>query len=218
MKSKTFKNLILVILFLPLSFPICAQWSVGVRSGLHFGKQKAYYDGYSIYDYTTKSISGVEFGFVGKRCLKYGLEVGTELNYVQKGQKIPNSFVLKLSEIELSLFFSYKYKFKRVSVFGKLGGFAGYVITGKATSIINEVPFKYDYDFSDAGRQRHDFGIFGGGGLEIELSTEHAIFIESRYRYSLNYFIDSFREEPSLIISIRNLGLGVSLGYVWTFE
>lgn len=211
-----FINTVLTFFLCILCHSVYSQWSIGPRLGIHKSKNKFYID--NEYFYASDEVTGLEYGFFVKRDFKSGVEIGTELNFIQKGAMIDDVYEENLDALETLLLINYRFRLKAFSIYAGTGGFFQYFTNGIVTDFGSSGPYEYEYDFESPYRSRKEYGILVGGGLAYNFNQGHGIFLETRYRYSISYLVkDDPIEENGPFASEQNSGLGLYIGYSWHF-
>jgi hypothetical protein len=209
-------HIVLTLFLSILCHSVYSQWSTGAKIGIIKSKNKFYID--DEYFYSSDDIGGLEYGLFIKRNFKSGIEIGTEINFIQKGAKIDDIYEEKIDALETSFLVNYRFPLKAFSIYAGTGGFFQYFTNGIVTDFGSSEPYEYEYDFESPYRSRKEYGILVGGGLAYNFYQRHGVFLETRYRHSISYLVkDDPIEENGPFASEKNSGLGLYIGYSWHF-
>jgi opacity protein-like surface antigen len=190
-----------------------AQNDIGVHLGLYSSKFRYFFND-EFEAASQNAINRVEFGFLFNRKVSNKLGFGVELNYLDKGNEIPNGTKTILNQVEMILPVSYEFPIGKLSIFVRSGPALGYVIDGNfrtASGNKIDIDLKNNKDF-----KRLDYSIVLGGGLSYKITPSGKIYIDYRYRRSFKYSVDSQLEDFKL--SAKNIGWGIGFGFLYNIK
>lgn len=149
------KQFLFVLLILPL---LTFSQGFGVRAGINFANMTLNDDNGNPYDGSYSSIKGFSFGANYDLSLNEKMFIEVGLNYSQKGivfKEVDSGEILttklKLNYLEVPVVFKYSHEINSIRIYGKLGPYIGYGLSGKETQ-----------DWSDSNDfDGEDTNIFG---------------------------------------------------------
>ena len=223
------KICVVIILFIAC-FNINAQYSIGVKVGANFADtQVEGLIGGILPNQTT--YTGYTAGIVGEIPMMGNLSFRPELNYIQKGFTVSQTFDVKLIGIEMPLGAKARTRLNYIEMPLLLKYSAGtetakaYVIAGPnvsyatnaqlrpvATLIIDFNLPRVDIDLSNDIYQRWELSGTVGVGGEIKVANGK-IFSDARYTYGFTNMLNN----PVVELQIKNQGFNISAGYAYTF-
>jgi len=173
----------------------------------------------------TKRI-GTTFGLTGRMAMGKHVGLQLELNYVQQGWKekfeLPEESEENTAEqinyhydrllncIQLPFYTHVQFGGKTVKGFVQAGPQIGYII-GEATNenLDGGQPGRVTAQHDLAVQKRFEWGISGGGGLEIRTGIGYFT-LEGRYLYSLGDIYNTRREDPFAKASAQTITVKLS--------
>lgn len=172
---------------------------------------------------TYGATAGVSFRWAEER----HVGIKAELNFAQRGwaEDFEDSelrYSRTLSYIELPVMTHIFFGSRRVNFFFNLGPQIGYMIS-------NSISANFDYanPSSVAGfpanrqtvqmamevKNRFDYGITAGGGLEFYVNPYNSVYLEARYYYGLGNIYPSTKKDH--FAASRTSMIAVTLGYMF---
>lgn len=173
-------------------------------------------------------IQGVSFGAVARYTEERFFGLVAELNIEQRGWKetfdeTKFEFQRRLTYIQLPVMTHIYFGSDKFRGFINLGPSVGYLISENSSA-----NFDYHNPAAVAGfpianrhvnqmtmevKNRFDYGICAGGGIELTLKKKHSILLEGRYYYGLgNIFPAKKKDEFS---ASRGTSIQVAVGYLF---
>lgn len=175
-----------------------------------------------------KMTQGVMFGIVGRYTEEKIFGLQAELNVEQRGWKedfeeTEFDYQRKLTYIQLPLMTHIYFGNNKIKGFINLGPSVGYMISEKITanfdyrnpSAVENFPIanRHVNQMTMDIKNKFDYGICAGGGVEFTVRQKHSIFIEGRYYYGIgNVFSARKKDEFS---ASRGTSIQVTLGYMF---
>ncbi|MFN3379866.1 MAG: porin family protein [Runella zeae] len=147
-----------------------------------------------------------------------------EATYAQQGMRLAfeNDYEQLIANyLKVPLLIQVQKSLGKVGLFANIGGFGGYWLNAKTTSLQNQqksnTPYKFN-QFADKGisDNRMEYGLAGGGGLWYQISKKGSLLLETRYDYGLSN-ISKYDPQPDEYSRVSNRALGVTLGYRFHF-
>lgn len=180
-------------------------------------------------------------GIIGGVAVRYSEEklfgLLAELNIDQRGwqedfgdARTPEggsfSYKRQLTYIDIPVMTHINFGNKVVRGFVNLGASAGFMIGDKATANFNYEDVSKVAGFPVANRHvnqmtlpvknKFDYGIVAGGGMEFVVKQKHSLLLEARYYFGLgNIFSSSKKDEFS---ASRGTAIQLSLGYMFSLK
>jgi len=151
-----------------------------------------------------------------------------ELNFMQRGWKevfeeTPYSFSRRLSYIQIPLLAHIYFGNERARFFFNAGPEVGFLLTDKPKANFNYADLSSVPDFPITNRNtaqftmdiknKIDYGISAGLGLEVSVNRKNSLLLEGRFYYGLNNLFSANKKD---IFSASNgISIMVSLGYMF---
>lgn len=151
-----------------------------------------------------------------------------ELNFMQRGWKevfeeTPYSFSRRLSYIQIPLLAHIYFGNERTRFFFNAGPEVGFLLTDKPKANFNYTDLSSVPDFPITNRNtaqftmdiknKIDYGISAGLGLEVSVNRKNSLLLEGRFYYGLNNLFSANKKD---IFSASNgISIMVSLGYMF---
>lgn len=174
-------------------------------------------------------------GFTGGFSFRYAEErhVGIlgEINISQRGWKedfegAPFSYSRKLTYIEMPIMTHIFFGSRTVKGFINLGPEIGVMIGDNISSDFNYKDPSSIPDFPTANRSvlqmgmdiknKFDYGITAGAGIEFVIARRHSIMLEGRYYYGLGNIFASSKKDP--FSASRGTSIMITLGYMFRIK
>ncbi|MBL0740907.1 porin family protein [Chryseolinea lacunae] len=177
----------LLLLFICTATVASAQiWYVGVKAGPTLSNYK------TKTPWKEASNLGYTFGFTAFKQINSHVGVAFDLQYIQKGyyHKVCNTITDKLQAhyLEVPIVFDYTFilpGLKNLKLHGNVGVYTAYWLSGKyKTEGFDPGTTGDDFDFSQSGAKRFDFGPNVGGRLEYFLRNG-SVSLDLRYELGL---------------------------------
>ena len=215
--------------FLLLAGLAQAQISIGVRAGANLANV-SFSDTSDLDIGDPKTRVGAILGAVLEMGITEKLAIQVEPSFIQKGWRIKDESQLLGQTIKIDG--NYTFNYIDVPVLAKLrfngentglyafaGPTFGYMASGKykVTSEFagQKETEEEDIEFDDEdGINRFDVGATLGAGFQLNLGGGR-LFFDARYNLGLSNIADE--EEVDDDFSIRNKGIGLSIGYLFSF-
>jgi hypothetical protein len=152
------------------------------------------------------------------------LALRLEATYAQQGMRLAfeNDYEqLTANYLKVPLLIQVQKSWGKVGIFANIGGFGGYWLNAKTTSLQNQqkitTPYSFN-QFADKGisDNRIEYGLAGGGGVWYQISKKGSLLLETRYDYGLSD-ISKYDPLPDEYSRVSNQTLGVTLGYRFHF-
>lgn len=198
---------------------------VGVHAGMSMARTSFYPS------VRQQSLGGFTAGIDFRYAEEQHVGLLAELNFTQRGWKedfeeAPFEYTRRLNYIELPVMTHIFFGSRKVKCFFNLGPQVGYMISDGITA-------NFDYEHPDDVKDfpgeyrptaqmamkiknRFDYGIAGGLGMELVVAKKHSILLEGRYYYGLgNLFHSSKADEFS---ASRGNSIVVTLGYMFRIK
>lgn len=218
---------ILATLVLSLSiFPAFAQFSIGVRGGIHLGDLAL--SNVNGFGANPEARLGALGGIVSEFRFTEHIAVQPELNFIQKGGRQEFSLNDSLfgninatsnvifNYLELPVLFKVGGDMGMVRFDGLAGPAIGYALNGKVKNVstVNgeTETEENDIDFDEDEFSRTDFSIHLGGMLTFKAGEMARIFIDGRYIIGLTDLNKSTEDDEEA----RNRGGSFSAGVLFT--
>ncbi len=222
-----FRKITLATLLVTLcAFHACAQFSIGVRGGIHLGDfALSNVEGFGT---NPESRTGGLFGVVSEFRFSENIAIQPELNFIQKGSQ--QNFSLSdslfgdisvnadviLNYLELPVLFKVGGDLGMVRVDALAGPGFGYAVNGKIKSVstVNgETETEEEaIDFEKDEFSRTDLSIHLGGMLTLKAGERTSIFVDGRYIIGLTDLNTSNDDDDEA----RNRGGSFSAGVLFT--
>ena len=215
--------------FLLLAGLAQAQISIGVRAGANLANV-SFSDTSDLDIGDPKTRVGAILGAVLEMGITEKLAIQVEPSFIQKGWRIKDESQLLGQTIKIDG--NYTFNYIDVPVLAKLrfngentglyafaGPTFGYMASGKykvTTEVAGQKETeeeKLTFDDED-GINRFDVGATLGAGFQLNLGGGR-LFFDARYNLGLSNIADE--EETGEDFSIRNKGIGLSVGYLFSF-
>ena len=215
--------------FLLLAGLAQAQISIGVRAGANLANV-SFSDTSDLDIGDPKTRVGAILGAVLEMGITEKLAIQVEPSFIQKGWRIKDESQLLGQTIKIDG--NYTFNYIDVPVLAKLrfngentglyafaGPTFGYMASGKykvTTEVAGQKETeeeKLTFDDED-GINRFDVGATLGAGFQLNLGGGR-LFFDARYNLGLSNIADE--EEVDDDFSIRNKGIGLSIGYLFSF-
>lgn len=207
-----YKNIFIGFLFLSLALPSAAQvgeyrsnWAIGVNGGMNLNKVT--FQNVKIkQNYLKGIVGGVTARYVSEKYFALICGVQAELNYSQRGwdEKIEDnsntySRVMTYLELPFMAHLAIGREPRGIQFFINLGPQIGYLLSEKEN-------FSTDWDpstrpggvnmqYGMAAQKKFDYGIVGGGGLELKTKAGNFL-LEGRYYFGLSDFYNNSKKDP----------------------
>ena len=156
--------------------------------------------------------TGVTFGLTGRMTMGENVGLQLELNYVQQGWKekfdppegaenntaaqINYRYNRLLNCIQLPFYTHVQFGGKKVKGFLQAGPQIGYIFSESTDENLDGAqPGRENTQHDLAVQKRFEWGISGGGGIEIRTGIGYFL-LEGRYLYSLGDIYNTRREDP----------------------
>jgi Outer membrane protein beta-barrel domain len=211
---KTLEAITVITIFINLlHVDLQAQWHVGMKSGVHFGKISDIPE----LDFDYKFNQGPQISLTASREIFKNFCIGADLQYIAKGYRLKvieedltASGHTKFNYLELpiySLFFIGKQKSK---FYLQAGTSFGYLLSAKGVVKIDDITYKEKIELDNA--RRFELSILAGIGYSLNLKKGNLLF-EARFLRGLT----RLSKEPDLSKdeNPNNIGFGFQLGYVY---
>ncbi len=219
---KVLGKLFFVLCFLALGASATAQLSIGPRAGINLAKWNGDEEFESDFEDIQNRLS-LLFGAVAEIRMNDNFAIQPELNFIQKGFKVEDSFeeqgelvteelsvIMNYLEIPVMLKGGVSFGAGRFDVLA--GPSLGYALNGK-------LKYKYtfageteteseDIDFDEDEISRIDFGLQFGGAFSFKLGETATLFADARYLLGLSNLNDSADDS----ITANNRGIAISVG------
>lgn len=201
---------IIIFLLLCVSIPAAAQlgeerrnWAVGINGGVNFNN----------ISFIPKIKQNMPMGITGGVTARYISEkyfamicgIQAELNYSQRGweEKIEdntNTYSRTMNYLELPILAHLAFgKDRGAQFFLNLGPQLGFMICEKENKSsdwdTSTRPNGVEQQYGLMTQKRFDYGIVGGGGLEIRTGAGNFL-LEGRYYFGLADFFNSTKKDP----------------------
>lgn len=201
---------IIIFLLLCVSIPAAAQlgeerrnWAVGINGGVNFNN----------ISFIPKIKQNMPMGITGGVTARYISEkyfamicgIQAELNYSQRGweEKIEdntNTYSRTMNYLELPILAHLAFgKDRGAQFFLNLGPQLGFMISEKENKSsdwdTSTRPNGVEQQYGLMTQKRFDYGIVGGGGLEIRTGAGNFL-LEGRYYFGLADFFNSTKKDP----------------------
>lgn len=218
----------LVILSLSVTFSSLAQrayephMSVGAKGGATFSKM-AFTPGID-----QGTINGATVGITARYAEEKIFGLLAELNVEQRGwkERFDESdffYQRRLTYIQLPVMTHIYFGSQRLKGFVNLGPSVGIMVADNASSnfdyhnpsSVQGLPLENRHinQMTMAVKNKFDYGISAGAGVEVNMNRKHSILIEGRYYYGLgNIFSAKKKDEFS---ASRGTSLQITLGYMF---
>lgn len=201
---------ILLFLLLCINLPVAAQlgeernnWSVGINGGVNFNKVSFYP---SIKQNMPMGITGgITARYISEKYFAMICGIQAELNYSQRGweEKIEdntNTYSRTMNYLELPLLAHLAFGRDRgAQFFINAGPQLGFLISEKETKSADwdttNRPNGVVEQYGLMAQKKFDYGIVGGGGLEIRTGIGNFL-LEGRYYFGLADFFNSTKKDP----------------------
>ena len=173
-------------------------------------------------------LQGISVGAVARYVEENFFGLVAELNIEQRGWKetfdeTEFSYQRRLTYIQLPVMTHIYFGSKKFKGFINLGPSVGYMIADNISANFDYTNPAAVEGFPIANRHvnqmsmdiknRFDYGICGGGGIELIIKGKHSLLLEGRYYYGLgNIFSAKKKDEFS---ASRGTSIQVSLGYMF---
>ena len=192
-------SLLTALLFVTSNL-LMAQLSLGVRGGINLAKEYVEFSGESE---TSDALTGLTLAGLIEIGMGEHFAIQPELVFVQKGGSNGDSDDdLTLNHFDVPVLLKYKVGAESFGGYLAAGPTFGYALSGK----FGDEKFEDD-DWE--GYNRFELGASLGGGLGLNLASG-MVFLDIRYLLSLN----NLSEDDE--ITIKNRGIGLSVGYLHT--
>lgn len=175
--------------------------------------------------------TGMQAGFSFRYAEERHVGLVAELNVSQRGWKEnfeehPFDYKRTLTYVELPVMTHIFFGSRTVKGFFNLGPEVGYMISDAITS-----NFDYHNPASVAGfpmsnrsvlqmrmdvKNRFDYGITAGAGVEFVIRRRHSVMLEGRYYYGLGSIFASSKKDP--FSASRGTSIMVTLGYMFRIK
>lgn len=201
------------------------QFSIGGKSGVTLSKM-AFTPGVQ-----QTMNPGATFGVVARYTEERFFGLVGELKIEQRGWKqtfdeTDFSYSRTLTYLQLPLLTHIYFGSERVKGFFNLGPSVGYMIASKASAnfdyqhpeTVEGLPIenRHTNQMSLPVKNRFDYGILGGAGVEFTVKKKHSVMLEARYYYGLgNIFSAKKRDEFS---ASRGNSIEITLGYMFRIK
>lgn len=224
------RTVAVLLLIVPAAFPASAQrhYLPHVHVGAHAGaslSQQSFYPSVK-----ESMLPGMMFGFSFRYAEERHVGLIAELNIEQRGWKenfdgAPFEFQRRLTYIELPLMTHIFFGSRTVKGFFNLGPEVGYMIGNKATSNfpLSDLPDVKDFPANRRYEQmtmdvknRFDYGITAGAGVEFIIARRHSILLEGRYYYGLGNIFPSSKKDT--FSASRGSSIQITLGYMFRIK
>ena len=196
------------------------RWSVGLKGGstISFvtGTQEAITGANPRNESLFRSTGGLSVQYLTEN--NFGLQV--EFNYTQKGWKqrrpdtAPNRrYQVDLDYAEVPILAHGYFGKKNLRIFLNAGVYLAYLLssdTDRANIVDGDVGYLYEEQFQN----QFDFGVRGGGGLEV-VTKVGMLQAEGSYSWGINSIVDKGIDQIPNII--QNNTIGITLGYYVQF-
>lgn len=144
----------------------------------------------------------------------------------EKFEETDFSYSRTLTYIQLPLLTHIYFGSEKFKFFINLGPSVGYMISSKISSNFDYENPAMEQDFPIENRHvnqmsmpiknKFDYGILGGAGIELIVNKRHSLFLEGRYYYGLgNIFSAKKKDEFS---ASRGNSIEVTLGYMFKIK
>lgn len=222
------KSIILAFFICTSIFSISSQehYSANISIGIKAGgslSQTMFSPGIS-----QKMLPGIMGGAAVRYIEENHFGIIAELNYVQRGWKedfkeAPYSFQRELSYLQIPLLAHIYFGGKRVKFFFNAGPEVGFLLSNRSksnfdVSKIDELPdfpavHRNTKQFTMAVKNKIDYGISAGLGLELNINPKNSFILEGRFYYGLNNIFDSNKKD--VFAASNGISVMVSLGYMF---
>ncbi len=206
---------IILISYLPVQAQIGDlrnNWAVGVNGGVNLNKVSFTSDVRVKEQMQLAPTFGVTARYISEKYFAMICGVQVELNYSQRGWKEdpeekPYSYERKMNYLELPFLVHLAFgKERGVQFFVNAGPQLGYLLNEKEVFGGNWQTYHYQ-QHGKATEKRFDYGIVGGGGLELRTGAGNFL-LEGRYYFGLGDFFnnskrDYFERSAHTTISVR---------------
>jgi hypothetical protein len=207
-----------------------AQVSIGIKAGANFADTRVEGIIVALTPQQT-TFTGYTLGIIGELTLKSGLSFRPELNFIQKGFTVSQSFDVevlgiemplgakartRINYIELPLLLKYVIGSDLAKAYFIAGPTLGYAANAElrpvASLLIDFNLPRVNINLNNDFYQRWEIsGTLGIGG-EIKAGNGK-IFADGRYNLGFTNMLDN----PIVDLRIKNQGVNVSAGYAFTF-
>lgn len=220
------KRSLLLALFLLTNIVLHAQFSAGLRTGVHFSTAEAS-DGIDALPADLRIRDGFTIGVTGEYAFHDNFALQTELNYLPKGFKLDATYdvsafgvsvpigtkaLIKSNYIELPLLAKARFGTERARFYAAAGPSVGYLTSAKL--VIDPIvfipldPIKVDLDADAIGLERWDVSAVGAVGGEFRIGGP-VLQLEARYYHGFTELYDF----PIVNETLKNRGVSLTLGF-----
>ncbi len=223
---KTLKISITTLVLATLASTVSAQFSIGLRGGLHLANWAVNDDLRNSLGDPAIRLSPV-VGAVMEIRFTDNIALQPEMIFLQKGFKQENSYTdpilgefssrndMIINHIEVPVLFKAGGVLGPLRMEGLVGPGVSVALTGKrkTETVFNGVEDKNtrDIDFNDDEFSRIDFSIHAGAVFSIKLGEVVRVFLDSRYLLGLTNINTSSSSDAA-----RNRGVSISTGVLFT--
>lgn len=178
-----------------------------------------------------KFVSGFTMGASFKYAEERHVGLLAEINLTQRGwaedmQESPLSYKRQLTYIELPVMTHIFFGSRVVKCFFNLGPEFGYMISDKITADFDYANPSTVPDFPTSNRMteqmsmkiknKFDYGITAGAGVEFIIKRRHSVYLEGRYYYGLGSIFPSSKKDT--FSASRGTSIMVTLGYMFRLK
>ena len=224
--TKSFKAIAALVLALTISLPVCAQThykphlSIGVKGGMTMSKMS--FSPSVKQSFSNGSAGAVTFRYTEEKL--FGLIA--ELGWAQRGWKenfedSPCQYSRSLTYIKLPILTHIYFGSPRFKCFVNLGPEFDYMIADNISSNFDyRNPFEADgfptkarmtEQMSMDIKNKFDYGITGGIGIEFYLPPRNSLTLEGRYYFGLGNIYPAAKADT--FSASRNTSIEITLGY-----
>lgn len=216
-----------MIVSIAWAFPAMSQThyvprvSVGAHAGMTLGEM-----GFSP-SVRQSFVSGFTFGGSFRWAEERHVGLVAELNFAQRGwaenfEDKPFSYKRQLTYIEIPIMTHIFFGSRRFNGFFNLGPQIGYMIGDKITadfdySNVNSIPNfpgnRQTEQLSAEIKNRFDYGITAGAGIEFYISPKNSIQIQGRYYYGLGNIFPSSKKDT--FSASRGSMISITAAYIF---
>ncbi|MDE5800771.1 MAG: PorT family protein [Paramuribaculum sp.] len=174
---------------------------------------------------------GATFGLKARYTEEKYFGLIAELNMVQRGWKqtfdeTPFDYSRTLTYVELPVFTHIFFGSRKVKGFVNLGPSVSYMLTSSISSNFNyenpgsvegfPIANRHVEQMSMPIKNKFDYGIAGGAGIEFVIKGRHSIMLEGRYYYGLGNIFSAKKKDK--FSASRSNSIEVKLGYLFQIK
>lgn len=204
-------NYLFLGFILCLSFSVQAQvgeyrnnWAIGINGGMNLNKVT--FESKIKQNYLKGIVGGVTARYISEKYFAPVFGIQAELNFSQRGwdEKIEDnsntySRIMNYLEIPFLAHIAIGKESRGVCVFFNLGPQIAYLISEKENFSADWDPSTrpkgVNYQYGKAAENKFDYGIVGGGGIELKTAAGNFL-LEGRYYFGLSDIYNNSKKDP----------------------